>query len=344
MTDTYVRYLPGDTPAIGSPTLAFLSTLADDDARLARVRDSIETGGDADDILDILVSTGLRTLPDFAVCQWTAGAFRIVARGNVEVRPDAEPALPLTIVPWTDGTLHAPAVTLRMLGAEQQAGTPGHLNGLAKASVIRFATGEAARRMLAQDAALQPGADDATIVSPGAWDAPGAAPAAAATGDAPHVEVVAALCPVGHATPAFAPTCRVCGARVPAQEPREIARPTLGVLHLSTGQTVVLDRGAILGRGPSVPADFPVRPGEAEPRLVALPDPNAYVSVQHLEVSLDYWNVVVRDLRSTGGTHLLTPDGHRTALMPGEPTVLPPGASVILAETVTARFDPTVGP
>ena len=75
--------------------------------------------------------------------------------------------------------------------------------------------------------------------------------------------VVAARCPAGHLSPAYAGNCRVCGQPLAPQEPVEIPRPSLGVLRLSNGDTVVLDRGCILGRNPRVPAG-PCR-GAAEP-------------------------------------------------------------------------------
>jgi hypothetical protein len=94
--------------------------------------------------------------------------------------------------------------------------------------------------------------------------------------------VVAARCPAGHLSPAFAGSCRVCGQPLPPQQPVEIPRPPLGVLNLSNGDTVVLDRGCILGRNPRVPTPLT---GE-RPNLVTLVDPDKDISGQHLVVRL----------------------------------------------------------
>lgn len=316
MSSTYIRYEPGSTPAVATDSMAVLVGLPDDDPRVRQVQDAVARGAEAEDVLDALLTKGLRQLPDFVICHWLGDAFRIVARGTVEVRPEGQNPLPLTNVPWTEGTLRSPAVTARLTGAPATSGVPGRLQGLQHVSEFRFATGELAER-------LQEDASGAGV-------------------SAVPVEVLAARCPHGHPTPAFAPVCRVCGAPVPAQDAVTIQRPTLGVLRLSTGQSATLDRGVILGRGPSIPADYPDGPGVGgAPRLLPIRDPNAYVSVQHLEVSLDYWNVMVRDLRSTGGTKLVLANGRRQALTPGQAVVLPPGAGVLLAETVTATFDAT---
>lgn len=315
MSSTFVRYQPGPTPAVATSNMVVLANLPASDERLIAVRHAVEANGEAEDVLDALLRAGIRALPDFAICHWRGDSFRVVAQGAVEVRPDGGDVLPLTAVPWSDGTLHAEGVTLRLLNAPAPQGTPAQLIGLQDVSEVRFATGPIAERLAHETLSTGKGG--------------------------PVVEVMAAYCPSGHPTPAFAPLCRVCGQAVPEQEPRMIPRPTLGTLKLSTGQTIPLDRGVILGRGPSVPVGYPHGPGDGgiEPRLVPVPDPNAYVSVRHLEISLDYWNVMVRDLRSTGGTRLDYPDGRHEDLVPGERIVLPPGASVVLAETVTALFD-----
>lgn len=315
MSSTFVRYRPGTTPAVATQSMVALVNLPASDDRLVAVRHAVEANGEAEDVLDALLRHGIRALPDFAVCHWQGTAFRVVAQGAIEVRPEGGDPLPLTAVPWSDGTLHAEGVTLRLLNAPEPDGHPAQLIGLQEVAEVRFATGRIAEKLAQETLAKGQGG--------------------------PVVEVMAALCPSGHPTPAFAPLCRVCGQAIPEQEPRMIPRPTLGTLRLSTGQTIPLDRGVILGRGPSVPVGYPHGPGDGgiEPRLVPVPDPNAYVSVRHLEISLDYWNVMVRDLRSTGGTRIEHLDGRREDLVPGERVVLPPGASVVLAETVTARFD-----
>ncbi len=147
--------------------------------------------------------------------------------------------------------------------------------------------------------------------------------------------VLAAVCPAGHLTPAYSGVCRVCRRVVAAQEAFETARPVLGRLVLPEGDSLLLDRGAVLGRTPYVPADW----AGAQPHLVALPDPDHDVSAQHVSVALDLWNVLVCDLGSTNGTRLVDQAGQVTRLRPYEPVALGPGGAVVLADVITLRFE-----
>lgn len=150
--------------------------------------------------------------------------------------------------------------------------------------------------------------------------------------------VLAARCPQGHLTQAYGAVCRVCRQPVPPQEHLEVPRPTLGALRLSTGAVVALDRGAILGRNPRVPSDFH---GE-QPNLVRVVDPDKGVSSQHVEVSLDYWNVNVRDLGSTNGTEVVLPGAMPMMLAKGAMVILEPGSRVIMGGQVSFVFEVTM--
>lgn len=153
----------------------------------------------------------------------------------------------------------------------------------------------------------------------------------------PVVTVVAARCPQGHLSPAYAGTCRVCKMPIPAQQPFEIPRPTLGQLRLSTGGVIPVDRPVILGRNPRVPSGYR---GE-QPSLLQVSDPNKDVSGQHLEVSLDYWNVMVRDLGSTNGTEVILPGAMPFSLRANDPVIIEPGTRVVMAGSVSFVFEVT---
>ena len=114
--------------------------------------------------------------------------------------------------------------------------------------------------------------------------------------------MLAVTCPAGHLTAAYVPECRVCHLPVPAQEPRRVQRPRLGFLGLPTGEVVPLDRGVVLGRKPAA-----VPGGEPYPHLVHLPADSTYLSRMHLQIELDGWLVLARDLGSQGGTRLHVP-------------------------------------
>lgn len=151
----------------------------------------------------------------------------------------------------------------------------------------------------------------------------------------PGPTVLAGYCPVGHLTPPHAPRCRVCGAAMGAgQEPFEIARPPLGVLRLSTGDVVTLDRPVVLGRAPEIPADAAERP-----HALRLVSPENDISRNHAEVVLDGWHVYVRDLNSTNGTEVTLPGQQPMRLRPGELQLLENGATVSLADEMSFTFE-----
>jgi hypothetical protein len=149
------------------------------------------------------------------------------------------------------------------------------------------------------------------------------------------VLVVAAHCPSGHLSPAYAADCRVCHQPLATQQPVEVPRPQLGVLRLSNGDTVPLDRGVIMGRNPRLPAGYS---GE-QPNLVRLSDPGKDISSQHLEVRLDYWHVLVTDLGSTNGTEVFLPGRPPVKLRPDDPLNIEPGTRVVLAGVLDFVFE-----
>jgi hypothetical protein len=124
---------------------------------------------------------------------------------------------------------------------------------------------------------------------------------------------------------------------LPPQQPVELPRPQLGVLRLSNGDTVALDRAAILGRNPRLPAGYA---GE-QPNLVRLSDPGKDISSQHLEVTLDYWHVLVTDLGSTNGTEVILPGQMPITLRANDPMTIEPGTRVVLAGVFDFVFEVT---
>jgi hypothetical protein len=146
--------------------------------------------------------------------------------------------------------------------------------------------------------------------------------------------VHALLCPDSHVNPPGSPACRRCGAPLPPQDPVSVPRPVLGVLRLSTGDVIPLDRGVIMGRSPRT--DYH---GEERPHVVKLPGGDGEISRTHLHVSLDGWHVLVTDLHSTNGTLVVLPGREAEQLRPGEPVPIPPGTMVVLAVDVDFRYE-----
>lgn len=156
-----------------------------------------------------------------------------------------------------------------------------------------------------------------------------------AQGGGPEALVVAVLCPDDHPNPVHATTCRACGAHLPAQQPVELPRPSLGVLRLDNGDVVALERGAVLGRNPRLPQGWT---GE-QPHLVRIDDPDRDVSSQHLEVRLDGWHVLVRDLGSTNGTEVTLPDSEPVLLRAHEQLSIEPGTRITLAGVFGVTYE-----
>ena len=149
--------------------------------------------------------------------------------------------------------------------------------------------------------------------------------------------VPAVWCPDGHVTPPDAALCRVCRKQVAPQAAQRVPRPTLGGLRLPTGEVVPLDRGVVLGRRPA-----PVSGAGDWPHLVHLPAEHTYVSRLHVQIELDGWRVLARDLGSRGGTTRKVPGLAPEMMVPHEPYVIEPGQSLDLAAVYEVRYE--VGP
>lgn len=148
--------------------------------------------------------------------------------------------------------------------------------------------------------------------------------------------VLALRCSSGHLTSPYAAHCRVCGSALGEQQPVQVPRPSLGVLRLSTGATVALDRDVILGRAPEHDETDPAR----RPNLVRL-TASGEISRRHVGVTLDGWQPLVRDLGSANGTTLTLPGGRPQQLRADEDYPLEAGAVVSLADVVAFTFEVT---
>jgi hypothetical protein len=148
--------------------------------------------------------------------------------------------------------------------------------------------------------------------------------------------VPALLCPSGHVNPPSGATCRRCGAPLP-HDPVPVPRPVLGVLRLSLGDVIALDRGVLMGRNPRT--DFAGTDGEERPHVVKLPSADGDISRTHLRITLDGWHVLVTDLNSTNGTLVTLPGRDPQQLRPGEPVPIQPGTVVTLADGIDFRYE-----
>jgi hypothetical protein len=148
--------------------------------------------------------------------------------------------------------------------------------------------------------------------------------------------VLAVLCSSGHPTPPHSDRCRVCGAGIPPQEPFVMPRPPLGVLRLSTGDVVTLDRSVLLGRSPKAGEGLAATD---RPHVVKVPSPERDVSRNHVEVVLEGWHVLIRDLGTTNGTTVALPGEQPVRLRANDQQVLEPGSVVSMADEISFTFE-----
>ena len=93
-------------------------------------------------------------------------------------------------------------------------------------------------------------------------------------------------------------------------------------IKLDDGQDIRLAGTALLGRNPQAP------PGEDAEQLVPVSDPGRTISKTHLRLRLADGGVWVTDRNSTNGSAVITPDGARTRLIPGQEVFIRPGSTV----------------
>ncbi len=107
------------------------------------------------------------------------------------------------------------------------------------------------------------------------------------------------------------------------------------VLRVEPGGELPLDRPIVLGRSPKASA----HPGA---RIAAVPSPRKEVSGTHLEVRLEGSELVVRDLDSTNGTVVRTPDDEVGLLRGGASLSVPVDTVLDLGDGVVATFATTL--
>lgn len=144
--------------------------------------------------------------------------------------------------------------------------------------------------------------------------------------------VRAKKCPAGHLSSDYALHCRVCELPLPEQDAVMLAMPVLGLLRLSNGDTIKLDRNVVLGRDP-----------QGDPRSANLVqvggDADTLISRTHVEVLLQDWDVLVRDLGSTNGTTVSRPGCPPQHLAAHIEEFLYPGTRVTLGDQVFFTFE-----
>ncbi len=109
-----------------------------------------------------------------------------------------------------------------------------------------------------------------------------------------------------------------------------------GTLTLSTGPSVELDRGVVIGRRPTA-----TRVTGDLPHLIAVPSPRQDISRNHLEVRLEGSFAVALDMDSTNGTVLRRAGKEPERLHPREATILVDGDVLDLGDDVLVTYKET---
>ncbi|HRO92529.1 FHA domain-containing protein [Citricoccus sp.] len=156
------------------------------------------------------------------------------------------------------------------------------------------------------------------------------APASPATGPM----VLARQCSTGHANPPTSSTCARCGQSL-GGEARQVRRPPLGRIRMSTGEVLELDRPVVIGRQPQAH-----RVGSGTmPRMIQVRSPHGDISRSHCEVVLEGWHVQLRDLKATNGTVLIREGAAPRRLGQGEAVMVLDGDIADLGDGVSLRFE-----
>jgi hypothetical protein len=235
--------------------------------------------------------------------------------------PPPAPAAPARAAPPSAAPAPAPAPAPTPEAPKRPAplGFASLADGAFKIVELRPAAGVEAASPLptAQQQAAEPAPDDPT--------------------DDVRVVVQGVHCGRGHFNDPRAGYCAVCGLSMAQGEPVPVggARPPLGVLLLSNGESYPLNRNLVIGREPSQHAA--VLSGEAAPVIPMGMGPS--LSRVHAQILLEGWDVHLVDEGSTNGTFVWEePRRQWIRLAPRQPHVLRPGDQLALGD-LTATFE-----
>ena len=121
MTAFESHYSPGRWVAVSAETGWLLVDLRLTDERLANAWSRLRAGASADEVLDVLLSDGLQSLPGFALVTLEQEALRIIVRGAAAV--DANGRLVETAnATWLDETVPRPMAAVRLYAKDVDPG------------------------------------------------------------------------------------------------------------------------------------------------------------------------------------------------------------------------------
>ncbi len=334
MTDVDVTaarsYRPGSWFGIFGDTV-LVCLPPSEKARVGTLWELVDAGATFDEVLDALISSGLRDLPGFVLVSQVDDT-KIVIRGQAyaslvaageKIQVDA-PAGATWVERTISGCLRHGGVRRRRgrgsLAADQLRPGPdrgsrdaGRLVGPGGRVPCRRAGAAGHRRRRASSSPVPDLPEDDE------------------TADQPAVEHDGQTV-FGDPEPDPEPA----GITGQPQAPAVTSRP-VATLVFSNGETVGVDRAILVGRSPEARR---FASGD-QPRLVSVPSPHQEISSTHLEIrpgsGADHGSAVVTDLGSTNGSVLVQPGLPPEDLTPGVAVQLIPGAIVDLGDGVTIQ-------
>ena len=307
MSDSTIArtYRPGDWFGIfGDHAIVVLPP--SEKGRVPQLWQLVDDGAGFDEVLDALISDGLRELPGFVLVSESDADTKVVVRGPATARfstPDGEVELAgSAATTWVEQSMTGVTGLVIELGGEGEGPDLTVQNGLVRVSRVQEPPFQQVTEPDTAETAISD-ADHDGQTRAGASD-PGQVPPPGIPGQPPAPDVVA----------------------------RPVAR-----LVFSSGETVEVDRPVLVGRAPAAQAAA----SSEDPRLVTVPSPQQEISSTHLEVrtgsGADHGSAVVTDLGSTNGTVLVQPGLPPEDLQPGVAVQLLPGAILDLGDGVTIQ-------
>jgi len=311
-------------------------------ARVAGLWETVDDGAGFDEVLDAVISGGLRDLPAFVLVSTGEGETRMVIRGpaRAELQVDGE-TVRLTgsdDTTWVEqNVVGVTALRIRVADGTGPAYTVG-------SGLVRIASVEHPAKPVPGPTTLVPDAEVVAVpVEPPEPPRPARIlppdpqlqkPPAAAPEPEPVTEAMAAVvAPVSGAT--SGPSAEDLAQ--PSEPTPGSAESSVVRLVFSSGEVVDVDRPVVVGRAP----DQGRYAGEVGVRLITVPSPHHEISSTHLEVrpgsGSDEGAAVATDLGSTNGTVVVVPGLPAEDLRPGVGVRLMPGSTIDLGEGVTIQ-------
>ncbi len=329
--------VPGEWYAVlGDDVVVLLPPAAKD--RVAAIWERVDEGAGFDEVLDALISRGLRDLAAFVlVSHGVDGGVKVVVRGAGRAELTTHEG-PVAVegsadTTWVERNLTGvTGLHVQVADASGEAYTVGP--GLVRVAEVRqpVAVEETPAPVEQADPLPEPAPTLPPPIAPEVETVDVETGAFEPVAFAPPEPGVVPLMPV---TPPPPPP--TAPPTAPPAAPPPAARP-VARLVLSSGPVVDVDGVVIVGRAPQAR-----RQGDDQARMVVVPSPHQEISATHVEfrpgTGPDQGSAVVTDLGSTNGTVVVQPGLRPENLQPGIPVQLNSGAIVDLGEGITIQVE-----